>query len=68
MVHYGFEALELNRIFAHVLTDNAASTGVLKKAGLQHEGTQRQAAQRDGQFLDIEFYALLREDFVGDKL
>ena len=63
VVRFGFDDLELNRIFAHVLSDNTASASVLKKAGLQLEGTQRQAAQKDGAYVDVDFYGLLREDF-----
>ena len=67
VVRFGFEDLKLNRVFAYVLIDNSASAGVLKKAGLQLEGTQRQAAQKDGEFRDVEFYGLLRDDFQAAK-
>ncbi len=63
VVRFGFEELNLNRIFAYVLTENTASAGVLKKAGLQLEGTQRQAAQKADEFKDVEFYGLLRADY-----
>lgn len=62
VVQFGFEELGLNRIYAHVIKGNAASVKVLRKAGLRLEGTQRQGIQKGNEFLDVEFYGLLREE------
>lgn len=60
-VSFGFENLELNRIFAQCFSGNAASHRVLKKIGMQHEGRLRQHIQKWGEFVDVDNYGLLRE-------
>lgn len=64
VVRFGFEHLELNRIYAHVMKRNTASAGVLTKAGLRLEGMQQQGIHKDGVFEDVEFHGLLRRDYV----
>jgi RimJ/RimL family protein N-acetyltransferase len=68
LVRYGFDGLALNRIFAYVLTENTVSAKILRKAGLQWEGTQRQAVHKDSHFKDVDFYGLLRADFRAEEL
>ena len=65
VIGFGFEELGLNRIFAHVLKRNEAAAHVLQKAGLIYEGTHRQGARKDDLYEDVDFYAQLREDYVG---
>jgi RimJ/RimL family protein N-acetyltransferase len=62
VIHYGFEALELNRIQARHLTRNPASGRVMQKAGMQFEGILRQSTYRWGIFEDTAMYAILREE------
>jgi RimJ/RimL family protein N-acetyltransferase len=64
LVQFGFETLGLNRIYAYVLKRNEASARVLQKAGLVYEGTQRQSALKDGVFEDVDYYGLLRQDYL----
>ena len=65
VIRFGFETLNLNRIYAHVIKRNTASAGVLTKAGLHLEGTQRQGVYKNDMYEDVEFYGLLREDYAG---
>jgi RimJ/RimL family protein N-acetyltransferase len=63
VVRYGFEKLKLNRIFATHFRGNEASGRVLQKIGMRYEGRMRQAAFRWDRFLDLELYAIVREEF-----
>jgi RimJ/RimL family protein N-acetyltransferase len=67
VVRFGFETLRLNRIYAHVLHHNTASAHVLRKAGLQYEGTYRQGCYKDGQFADVDFYGILYADWLTQR-
>lgn len=67
IVRFGFEHLNLNRIYAYVLKRNRASANVLTKAGLTYEGTLRQSARKNGVFEDVDFYALLHEDWLTSQ-
>jgi RimJ/RimL family protein N-acetyltransferase len=63
VVAFGFETLRLRRIFAHHFAGNTASQRVLEKIGMKHEGRFPQHVQKWDQFIDIENYGILAEDF-----
>lgn len=63
LLDYGFRERGLNRIFAIHFSRNPASGRVMQKNGMRHEGTQRQAVSKWGEFLDVEAYAILREEW-----
>jgi RimJ/RimL family protein N-acetyltransferase len=60
---YGFEELQLNKIHAAAMTKNPASSSVMTKAGMQYEGTFREHFRKWDQYVDIAYYAILREDY-----
>lgn len=62
LIDFGFDALELNRIYAHHLTRNPASGRVMQKLGMIHEGHLRQHVKKWDVFEDLEFYGLLKID------
>ncbi len=62
VVRHGFEQVKLNRIFAAHFEGNEGSGNVLRKIGMKHEGCARQAILKWGKLMDLEMYAILRED------
>lgn len=66
LVDYGFRELELSRIYAQVLSGNAASERVLEKLGMQHEGVKRQHVRKGRNLRDVAIYGLLRSEW-GDS-
>ena len=60
---FGFETLQLNRIYAVRFAENKASGRVLEKIGLRHEGRSPQHIKKWERFVDLENYGLLRSDF-----
>ena len=67
VVEYGFTHFGLNRIFASHFQGNRASGKVLRKVGMKHEGRMRQHLLKWNHFLDLEIYAILREDWARVK-
>ncbi|MDT8860295.1 GNAT family N-acetyltransferase [Alkalihalobacillus sp. MEB130] len=63
LLEYGFNYLNLNKIFAASFTSNPGSWRILEKVGLKYEGTLRQHVARFGQFYDLAYYGLLKEEF-----
>ena len=63
MLRYGFEDLELHRIFASHFKHNPASGRVLRKLGMRHEGCQREHLRKWDQFVDSELYGILRKEW-----
>lgn len=60
IVEYGFQNLNLERIFAETYAWNPASGRVLLKAGFEYEGRLRHHVFKDGQFVDLLLYARIR--------
>jgi len=63
MVGHGFRDLNLHRIYSFVLETNAATHRMLEKAGFRHEGSLRDAAFKDGAFLDVHLMGVLQSEF-----
>lgn len=66
LLSYGFEQLELHKIFAEAYISNPGSWRIMEKIGLVYEGTLKQHVCRFGQYYDLAFYGLLREEY-GQK-
>lgn len=62
LVH-GFEVLGLNRIYAAYFARNVASGRVMQKNGMRHEGTLRQHLRKWDEYVDLEFYGILRSEW-----
>jgi RimJ/RimL family protein N-acetyltransferase len=62
MCDYGFNTLNLHRIFLRVFEGNERGKQAYKKAGFIHEGTMRQAHFRDGRYWDVDLMSILKTD------
>lgn len=65
MVHYAFAELDLSRLEAACLPENAASRGVLEKTGFKYEGVAQSYLQIAGRWRNHVLYANLRGDRRG---
>lgn len=63
MVRYAFEDRNLRRLSACVGSFNDASVGLLESLGFEREGTLREAAWFRGEYHDMHWYGLLREEW-----
>ena len=64
VLEYGFTTRELNRICANHFSRNPASGRVMQKLGMIHECHVRQHARKWNQFEDVEWYGILRGDWL----
>jgi len=64
VIDYAFTSLHLNRVEAIHEPDNPASGAVMRKCGMQYEGHLRQKLMNKGRYVDVDMYAILREDYV----
>ena len=67
IVEYAFENWQVNRIEASVSTQNIPSKNLLLKCGFSLEGTLRQHRYHRGNFVDVYFFSLLKEEFLKNK-
>lgn len=67
VIRLAFEELGINRVGANCYTRNVGSARVLQKSGLRYEGSARQYFYNPllQQYEDIDFYALLRDEWLA---
>lgn len=65
VVHYAFNTLDLSRLEAGCLPENAASRGLLEKVGYKYEGVAQSYLQINGRWRNHVLYANLRSDRRG---
>lgn len=65
VVHHAFSVMDLSRIEAACLPENAASRGVLEKCGFKYEGVAQSYLQIAGRWRNHVLYASLRTDRRG---
>lgn len=65
MVHHAFTQVNLSRIEAACLPENAASRGLLESSGFKYEGVAQSYLQINGRWRTHVLYAALRHDRRG---
>ncbi len=65
VVHHAFHRLDLSRVEAACLPENAASRGVLERSGFKYEGVAQSYLQIAGRWRNHVLYANLRPDRRG---
>lgn len=63
IIRHAFDDLNLNRMEAFILTDNAASLALCRKVGFKEEGLLRQYTFKDGEYRDTVIMSVLREEW-----
>lgn len=65
ILRFGFEELELNRLYAYHMMRNPGSAKVLQRNGFVQEGLLRQRVRKWGKFEDVALWAMLQRDWVA---
>lgn len=65
LIRFGFEGLDVNRIYAECLISNIGSVRVMEKNGMLREGTLRQSVRQNlsGEYRDTFMYSILRSEY-----
>lgn len=67
IIEYGFEVLDLNKIYASYFKDNPGSGKVLKKLGMRKEGCFRQHFKKWGEYKDQVYYGILKDEYLSNQ-
>ena len=67
VLRYGFEELNLHRIWLGVYSHNTRAIRAYEKAGYVYEGTLRQAHWKHGAYRDVLFYSVLRDEWIANQ-
>lgn len=62
LIKYGFDELNLNRIWCEVYSNNKA-IDIYRHIGFKDEGTLRQAVYKNGEYLDSYILGILKQDY-----
>lgn len=63
----GFEQLGLNRIEGFVESGNSKCKKGLEKFHFEHEGTMRQCEFKNGKFIDVDIFSILKSDYEAAR-
>lgn len=64
MVGYGFERLNLHRIYCGTIAGNTGMEKMTKKLKMKEEGRRREAVYKNGAYHDVIEYGVLREEYL----
>lgn len=63
MLKHAFLNLNLHRVELSVLSSNVIAQKLYEKCGFIREGVKRKAVYKEGKFIDMYIYSILREDY-----
>lgn len=63
-IKYAFDEMSLNKITSRHMLENPASGKVMQNAGMVQEGILRQDFYKNGRFVDMVVYGLLRDQWM----
>lgn len=67
LVDLAFKEYGFKRIFAFCIKENKASSSLMKKLGMKFEGFLRSRLYRKEQLWDVEYYAILEDEWRQQK-
>jgi len=65
LLEYGFNTLNLNRVYCSVTSDNKDWINSLQKLGFKIEGLEKEASFRDGEYRDKMMLGLVKADWLS---
>jgi RimJ/RimL family protein N-acetyltransferase len=65
LIEYGFDNLNLNRIWLRVHADNPRAKGIYERLGFKLEGCLRQDMFREGKYIDTLMMGILRDEWLA---
>lgn len=64
---HGFSSMNLHRIGCGTFADNFAMCKLAVRLGMKEEGRRREAAFKNGRYIDVLEYGVLRRDFFAGE-
>jgi RimJ/RimL family protein N-acetyltransferase len=67
LLQHGFKALDLHRIYCGTSEKNIAMQKLALAMGMTEEGRRKEALYKDGEYVDLIEYGVLKKNFHGAK-
>jgi ribosomal-protein-alanine N-acetyltransferase len=68
ITEYGFTRLNLHRIYCGTFSNNESMKKLAAKLSMKQEGVRREAVYKNGEYLDLYEYGVLKTEFEKNKL
>jgi RimJ/RimL family protein N-acetyltransferase len=65
IIKHCFGTLGLNRVYGHTWADNERMDGFYKRLGATLEGIEREHTFKNGKFVDMKIWSILRKEYYG---
>jgi len=62
-IDHCFNTLNLNRVYGHSWADNVQMDALYKLMGATHEGTEREHMYKQGKFVDMKVWSILKREW-----
>lgn len=63
MLDYAFNDLDYHRIYARFMVTNPGSGRIMEKIGMTKEGTLKKHIKKDGKYIDLDMFAILKTEY-----
>lgn len=63
LLDWGFNGLNLNRLYLHVFSSNQRAINLYEKMGFVLEGEMREMLFQNGKYVDLKVFGLLRSEY-----
>lgn len=67
VLEFGFDILNLERMYAKCVFENNASKKVMEKIGMEYEGKMRHEILKEDLYFDMSYYGIVKEDWQNRK-
>ncbi len=67
LVDYAVNNFEIHRITSRCRPENTASSRVMEKLGMKHEGIQKKLMFVKGQYIDLSNYCILKDEWKNNE-
>ncbi len=68
LIDYAVNNFEIHRITSRCRPENTASSRVMEKLGMRHEGIQKKLMFVKGQYIDLSNYCILKDEWKNNEL
>ena len=65
VIDHGFLQLNLHSVNCKTFSNNKSMIGLAKKLGMKHVGSLRESSFKNGKYLNVEIYDLLKEEYLS---
>ena len=66
IIDHGFMQLNLHSVNCKTFSNNEAMVGLAKKLGMKYVGCFRESSFKNGQYLNVEIFDLLKKEYLAD--